>query len=203
MSDPEVSGSVDDADSDRAIPDDLVARVATYDEELAEAVGALGERTRSLADELADAEAEVEDLKRRLKRARADFENYKKRVERREEELRERATEKLVERLLAVRDDLRRAVEAEDQAAGDLRDGIELTLRELDRILDAEGVESIEPAPGDEPDPHRHEVVMRVEDERPAETIAEVFEPGYEQGGKVLQPAKVTVSDGPAEADEA
>lgn len=195
MSDQGVSESTDGAGAHPAVPEDVVAQVAAYDEDLAEVVDAL-------EDDLAEARAEVDDLTSRLKRAHADFENYKKRVERREEEIRERATEKLVERLLSVRDDLRRAVEAEDQSAEDLREGIELTLRELDRVLDAEGVEEIDPDPGDEPDPHRHEVMMRVEADHPAETIAEVFEPGYEQGGKVLRPAKVTVSDGPAEGVE-
>ncbi len=195
MSDQEVSESPEAETA--SIPDDLVARVAAHDEELADAVDALETRSADLAAALESAEAEVDDLTSRLKRAHADFENYKKRVERREDELRERATEQLVERLLSVRDDLQRAVEEDDQSAADLREGIELTLRELDRILDAEGVEEIAPDPGDEPDPHRHEVMMRTEADQPAETIAEVFEPGYEQGGKVLRPAKVTVSDGP------
>ncbi|MFP4591616.1 MAG: nucleotide exchange factor GrpE [Halobacteriales archaeon] len=198
MSDQEVTETADD---DASEPDDLVARVAAHDESLAEAVERLRERADGLADDLEATRAEVDELTSRLKRVHADFDNYKKRVERREEELRERATERLVERLLSVRDDLQRAVEAEAQAVEDLREGVRMTLGELDRVLDAEGVAAIRPDPGEAVDPRRHEVMMRVDSEHPAETIAEVFEPGYAQGDRVLRPAKVTVSDGP-EAEE-
>ncbi|MFP4628789.1 MAG: nucleotide exchange factor GrpE [Halobacteriales archaeon] len=194
MSDQEVTETADD---DASEPDDLVARVAAHDESLAEAVERLRERADGLADDLEATRAEVDELTSRLKRVHADFDNYKKRVERREEELRERATERLVERLLSVRDDLQRAVEAEAQAVEDLREGVRMTLGELDRVLDAEGVAAIAPDPGEAVDPRRHEVMMRVDSEHPAETIAEVFEPGYAQGDRVLRPAKVTVSDGP------
>lgn len=199
MSDQEVTDSDAEDPSDGA---DLVARVAAHDEALAEAVERLRERADALEEELGATRAEADELTSRLKRAHADFENYKKRVERREEELRERATERLVERLLSIRDDLRRAVNAEAQEVEDLREGVRVTLAELDRVLDAEGIETIEPDPGDEVDPHRHEVMMRVDSDRPPETIAEVFEPGYAQGDRVMRPAKVTVSDGPEAAEE-
>jgi len=170
----------------------LVAEVATQDAELA----------TDLEDHLADLEADrdaaeerVEDLESTLQRTQADFQNYKKRAKRQQEDIRERATEDLVERLLDVRDNLGRALEQEGEADS-IREGVEATLRAFDDVLDDEGVEAIEPSPGDDVDPHRHEVMMRVESDQPEDAVAEVYRPGYEMGDAVLRTAQVAVSDG-------
>ncbi|MDZ7702817.1 MAG: nucleotide exchange factor GrpE [Halobacteriales archaeon] len=177
--------------------DELVAEVAAHDEALAGEVGDLASRVATLEAELADQSAEAEELESKLKRARADFQNYKKRVKEREAQLKERATEDLVERLLDVRDNLVRALEQDEDA--DIRDGVEATLASFDRVLADENVSSIEPEPGAEVDPERHEVVLREEDgEQPPGTIERSYRPGYELAGSVLRPAQVTVS----EADE-
>lgn len=174
--------------------DDLVARVAVEDEGLAAEVGEVVDRVATLEAELADREERIEALEGKLKRARADFQNYKKRAEKRENELRERATEDLVERLLDVRDNLRRALEQEGDEA-DIRDGVEATLASFDRVLSDENVEAIEPSVGDEVDPEVHEVVMRVDGEQPPGHIEEVYRAGYELAGKVIRPAQVTVAE--------
>jgi molecular chaperone GrpE len=105
-----------------------------------------------------------------------------------------------VERLLDVRDNLQRALDQDDDA--DIRGGVESTLRQFDQELEREEVGRIEPAPGDETDPQRHEVLMRVASDQPEDAVADVHRPGYEMGGKVLRPAQVTVSEGPADPDE-
>ena len=182
--------------------EDLVERAGEHDDELAEDVAAvadavedLAERVERLEDDLDERDAEIEDLESRLKRKQADFQNYKKRREREEEKLRERATEDLVERLLDVRDDLDRALD-DDHDGEAVRDGVEMTLDEFDRVLGAENVEPIDPAPGEEVDPGRHEVVATLDADQPEGTVADVYQPGYEMAEKVLRTAKVTVSDG-------
>lgn len=172
---------------------DLVARVATEDEVLAADVE---ERLAAIESERQELDAEVDDLKARLRRNRADFKNYKKRAKKRQQQLEKRATEDLIERLIDVRDNLRRAVEAEHEDVESLRDGVEITLRELDRVFEDENVSQIHPESGDEVDPQRHEVMLRVESDHPEDTIADVYQPGYEMADKVLQAAQVTVSDG-------
>lgn len=169
----------------------LVARVAAHDEALAEDVGT--ELTHAEA-ELEKKDEEIETLEGKLKRKQADFQNFKKRQEKKLADKTARATEDLVERLLPVRDNLSRALE--QGADTDIRDGVEGTLRELDRVLEDEGVETIEPALGDDPDPERHEVMMRVESDEPAGTIAELYRPGYEMAGRVIRTAQVTVANG-------
>jgi molecular chaperone GrpE len=170
----------------------LAAQVAEHDESLAAAVENLEARVSNLERELEDKAEQVDDLETRLKRKQADFENYKKRAKKRQEQLKERATEDLVERIVSVRDDLVRALEQDE--AVDVRDGLETTLKEFDHVLEAENVTPIEPEPGEETDPQRHEVMMRVESDQPPGTVVDVYRPGYEMAGKVVRTAQVTVS---------
>jgi molecular chaperone GrpE len=169
----------------------------------AELVSEREERIDELEAELQARDEEIDDLEARLKRKQADFQNFKKRAEKKRERIQKRATEDLVERLLGVRDDLRRGIENDHPDVESLREGVEMVLRNFDRVLEDEGVAEVDPDPGEEVDPERHEVMMRVDSEQPEDTVAEVFTPGYEMGEKVIQAAKVTVSTGPAEdADE-
>lgn len=198
----DAEADVDDAADPETAGEPLAERVAEYDEELAAAVAdVVGDRNR-LAEDVEDLEAEVEELEERLQRVQADFQNYKKRAKRKQEETEERATEDLVTRLLDVRDNLTRALTEEAGDADSLREGVEMTKRELDRVFEDEGVEEIAPEPGTETDPHRHEVMLQVSSDEPEGTVAEVYRPGYEMGGKVLRAAQVTVSDGSGAADE-
>ena len=172
---------------------DLIAEIGTHDETIAALVADRIEQAEELETELDNARERIDDLESALKRTRADFENYKKRAKRRQEEIRSRATEDLVGRLTTVRENLLRALEQDEDA--DIRPGVESTLAEFDRVLESEGVEFIEPDAGDDVDPARHEVLMRVESDEPTGTIVDVYAPGYEMGGKIIQEAQVTVSD--------
>ncbi|GGM71738.1 molecular chaperone GrpE [Halarchaeum rubridurum] len=202
--DPEVGDAEADADEGadpETLDDPLAERVAEYDADLAEEVAdVVGDRNR-LAEDVEDLEAEVEDLEERLQRVQADFQNYKKRAKRKQAETEERATEDLVTRLLDVRDNLTRALSEESGDADSLREGVEMTKRELDRVFEDEGVAEIAPEPGTETDPHRHEVMLQVSSDEPEGTVAEVYRPGYEMGEKVLRAAQVTVSDGSGAGD--
>lgn len=170
----------------------LVEEIATYDESLAEQVV-------ELRNELDDQSDRVQELETALKRTKADFENYKKRAQRRQEEIRERATEDFIQEVLSVRDNLVRALGQDDEV--DIRPGVESTLEEFDRILADEDVSVMSPEPGTEVDPTRHEVLMRVDDTYPEGTVAEVYRDGYEMGDHVLREAQVTVSTGESVED--
>ena len=207
----ETAGTAETADSDAATdsdggatdltvdPDDVVARAEDADPALAADVRELTDRLDEVESELTDREERIEDLEGRLKRTQADFQNYKKRAKKRQDQIRETATEDFVERVVPVRDNLVRALDQPEGA--DIRGGVQSTLEEFDRVLEEEGVEVIDPKPGADVDPQRHEVMMRTESDQPAETVASTFEAGYEMGGSVIRAAKVTVSDGPADGE--
>jgi molecular chaperone GrpE len=191
----------EDAPDDTEVGADLVDRVEETDpEQLATEVASLRMRVETLESELESREDEAEELKEKLKRKQADFQNYKKRMKKRREEEKERATEDLVERLLDVRDNLQRALEQDEDA--DIRDGIEATLRQFDEELDQENVAVVEPEPGEDVDPQRHEVLLRVESDQPEGTVAAVHRPGYEMADKVIRTAQVTVSEGPSDDEK-
>jgi molecular chaperone GrpE len=198
----DIAAEADEA-ADADVSEDLLERVESADaEQLAGELSSLRMRVQALESELEDREATVEDLESKLKRTKADFQNYKKRMNERREEERQRATEDLVERLLEVRDNLERALEQDEGA--DIRDGIEATLRQFDQELERENVGRIVPDTGEAVDPQRHEVLLRVESDQPEGTIAEVHRPGYEMAGTVIRTAQVTVSEGgTADGDEA
>jgi molecular chaperone GrpE len=188
----------DAEDGEATVDEDLVERVAESDPEtVATELAALRERVDGLEAELDERDDEIEDLESELKRKQADFQNYKKRMEKRREQEKQRATEDLVERLLDVRDNLVRALDqAEGADAEDVRSGVETTLAQFDRVLEGENVDVVDPEPGEEVDPHTHEVLMRVDSDQPEGTIDAVHRPGYVMAEKVLQTAQVTVSDG-------
>jgi len=129
-------------------------------------------------------------------RARAEFANYKKRIERDQEEARGRAAAALLAKILPVEDDLRRAVRERPEAEGypHWADGIELIQRKLAALLEAEGVEVI-PADGGAFDPALHEAVTyEPSNDHEEGEIIEVIQQGYRLGERVLRPARVRVA---------
>ncbi|GGN85887.1 nucleotide exchange factor GrpE [Haloarcula pellucida] len=203
--DVEVEAAPDDIDADDIDLDDvtgadepaveeLVDRVAESDpEDVAQELAALRTRADSLESQVEALESETEELEDKLKRKQAEFQNYKKRMDKRREEEKQRATEDLVTRILDVRDNLERALQQDEDT--DIRSGVESTLRQLDDVLAAENVEVIDPEPGEDVDPTQHQVLARVESDEAAGSIADVHRPGYEMAEKVLREAQVTVSE--------
>jgi len=158
------------------------------------------------AAEIERLEAEKADLTDRLIRLAADMDNLRKRTERELTDARKYAVSKFAGDMLVVGDNLRRtlaAVPAERREAGDealkaLTDGVEMTEREMDRLLERNGVTRIA-AIGERFDPHRHQAMFEVSDPSvPAGTVAQVVQEGYQIGDRVLRAALVGISkDGP------
>ena len=147
---------------------------------------------------------ETAELKDRLLRALAEMENLRRRTEREVADARAYGISAFARDLLAVADNMRRALDAfgaEPHAAPDsgtkaLVEGIELTERELLKALEKHGVKRLEPE-GAKFDPHRHQAMYEVPDESiPAGTIVQVVQPGYIIGERVLRPALVAISKG-------
>ncbi|MBX0293668.1 nucleotide exchange factor GrpE [Haloarcula nitratireducens] len=185
---------LDDVTDGETADQDLVERVADSDPEaIARELTALRSRADSLESQVETLDGETAELEDKLKRKQAEFQNYKKRMKKRREEEKQRATEDLVSRVLDVRDNLERALEQDEDA--DIRAGVESTLRQLDDVLAAESVEVIDPQPGEDVDPTQHQVLAKVESDEEAGAIADVHRPGYEMAEKVLREAQVTVSE--------
>jgi len=147
-------------------------------------------------DPLALAERDRDDYLDQLRRLAAEFDNYKKRMGREHEELRERAAERLLRDLLPVFDDLERALEAFETAENDaIANGVALVHRALWTLLEREGVAELDPT-GEMFDPHRHEALLSQPADAPDGTVLQVLQKGFLLGDRVLRPARVVVAGG-------
>lgn len=156
----------------------------------------------SLDAELLAVTAQRDEYLETLQRVQAEFANYKKRVERDQAEMSERATERLLDSLLPVLDSFDLAlvnlpVEARggDSDAAKLRKGVELVFAEFLSVLERAGIEKMA-ADGCEFDPNEHEAVMQVDAEEAREhpVVVETMRPGYRLHGRVLRAAMVKVA---------
>lgn len=154
-------------------------------------------------------EAEKADLTDRLLRTAADMDNLRRRSERDLADARKYAVQKFAADMLVVADNLRRALDAfppdkrqsADETLKGVIEGVEMTAREMERLLERHGVRRIE-AEGERFDPHRHQAMFEVPNpDVPAGTVVQVVQDGYVIGDRVLRAAMVGVSTGgPAQA---
>ena len=147
-------------------------------------------------DELAALARERDEYLDHLRRLKAEFDNYRKRVQRDNEELRLRAAETVVESLLPVMDNMSRALEAGDKhEEGQLLAGLTLVAGQLRGTLAGHGLEEIDVVPGTSFDPEYHEAIMtQASPDHDEGTVVQVLERGYLLHGKLLRPAKVIVA---------
>jgi len=163
-----------------------------------------GAQTASEADRIAELEAEITQLHDRLLRAAAEMENLRKRTERELKETKSYAIANFARDMLVATDNLSRALlvlpqEVRDNAEGTFKslvEGIEMTEREMQRLLGKHGVVPIA-AQGEKFDPHQHQAMFEVPDATvPEGTVVQVVQDGYAIGERVLRPAMVGVSKG-------
>ncbi|MBV8767199.1 MAG: nucleotide exchange factor GrpE [Hyphomicrobiales bacterium] len=148
-------------------------------------------------------EQEKAELKDKLLRALAEMENLRRRTEKEVADTRAYAISAFARDILSVADNLRRALEAVPEEArkangalSGLIEGVELTERELAKVLERHGVRKLDPA-GEKFDPNLHQAMF----EAPHDNLAKgqvhtVVQPGYAIGERVLRPALVGVSSG-------
>ncbi|MCC0012617.1 MAG: nucleotide exchange factor GrpE [Rhodobiaceae bacterium] len=179
------------------------------------------EETEAMQDDIADAQAsgpdmeaaaaaaaalaeENADLKDRLLRTVAEMENLRKRTEREVRDAGQYAIASFARDILAVADNMQRALDTAKPDDGDgakialdqMREGVSLTKGELVRQLERHGVKPIA-AEGQKFDPNLHQAIFEIPDESvPAGTVLQVTQDGYTIGERVLRPSMVGVSRG-------
>jgi molecular chaperone GrpE len=151
-------------------------------------------RVSSLVEEL---EGKEGDLLSKLRWAQAELENLQKRLEREREEASEAAAGRLILRLLEVLDNFERALKS-GRGTGPFAEGVEMIYRQLLRALGEEGLEPL-PAVGRKFDPFLHEAVELVEvPGAEGGTVAEEVQRGYRFRSRVLRAARVKVVKNPS-----
>ncbi len=148
---------------------------------------------------LLDLEAERDELKKRLMYALAETENLRKRAERDRREAETYGGTRLARDLLAVHDNLARAMDAADETLraqnAAFIEGLELTQRELLNAFAKHKIEKLTPAPGEKFDPNLHQAMFEapVPGAEPG-AIIEVMQTGFTISGRLLRPAMVGVA---------
>jgi molecular chaperone GrpE len=152
-------------------------------------------------DPVASAKKEAADNYDRYLRVSADLENFRRRAVREKDELRLYATTRVLEDLLPVLDNLSLALAAAREPKADLKSlvgGMEMVLQQLKTALSNHGLKEINPA-GQPFDPHQHEAISHQPDSKvPAESVLTVVRAGFSLNGRLIRPAAVVVSSGPA-----
>jgi molecular chaperone GrpE len=153
----------------------------------------------ALASKLQAAEEQARDHYDRLLRVSAEFENYRKRTAREMRDVIRYANEKLAKELLAVVDNLERAIESASQCYpkdDPLLQGVHLTLNETLKILERHHVAPIKSL-GEPFDPNFHQAMLQAEaEDQPPNTVVDELQKGYMIHDRLLRPALVAVSKG-------
>jgi molecular chaperone GrpE len=126
-------------------------------------------------------------------RAKAEAENTRKRAQEDIAKAHKFGIERFASELLAVKDSLEAALAAENASFEALRSGVELTLRQLEGVLERQAVREINPV-GEKFDPHRHQAISMLPSDKEPNTVINVLQKGYALHDRVIRPALVTVA---------
>ena len=167
--------------------------VASASASSTEALAAEEAAAELVEGDLAALEAELSERTADVQRVHAEYANYRKRVDRDRELVRDQAAAAVLAELLTVLDDIDRARE-HDELSG----GFKSVAETLEATVDKLGLEKYGVA-GEPFDPTVHEALIHSEDESVTETTCvAVLQPGYRYAGRVLRPARVAVADPPS-----
>ena len=178
------------------------AETMAADADNATAPEAADSKVESKVDSLAAAKREAAEFKDKLLRTLAEMENLRKRTEREVLDARVYGIAGFARDVLAVADNMHRALaaigpelrEAADAKVKALIEGVELTERELLKSLEKNGVKKFSPE-GEKFDPNVHQAMYEVPtSDLPPGQVAQVIQAGYMIGDRVLRPAMVAVS---------
>lgn len=159
----------------------------------------------TLEEQLEQARKEAAEAKEAHLRSVADLENFRRRMAREKDDLRAYAAANVVEELMPVLDNLGfalAAAQAENAELKALADGVEMVTNQFKTALGNHGLKEINPA-NEAFDPNLHEALsQQPSDEVDEGTVMQVVRIGYALNGRLLRPASVIVSGGPAADDK-
>ncbi len=153
--------------------------------------------------QVAELKAENAELRDRLLRTMAEMENLRRRTEREKADTAKYAISEFARDVVSIGDNLRRAIEAaqkepldENPALKTLVEGVEVTERDLFKVLERHGITRFDPL-GEKFDPHMHEAMVKVDvPGAPTDAVVQVLQAGYKIADRVLRPAAVIVAKG-------
>ena len=157
--------------------------------------------TAGLAEALSRAEALAHEHQENWLRARAEADNIRKRAQADVASAHKYAIDNFEGELLPVYDALEAALATGNATAESLRDGVELTRKQLKAAFEKFGVTVLDPT-GEKFDPHHHQAMTAIESDAPAQSVVQVFQKGFKLHDRVIRPAMVAVAKPRPATDE-
>ena len=162
--------------------------------------GGIGGENAELLSRLEAAEARAVEMQNKALRALAELDNFRKRMARERQEILKSAAADVIESLLPALDNLRIGLQAAENhpEAGDVAKGFEMVGKQMLGALQDHGLKELDPT-GDVFDPHQHDsLTTQPSDEVQEGHVLQTIKVGYVLNDKLLRPASVVVSQGPA-----
>ena len=158
---------------------------------------AVDPRLAELEARLSQALADAEKARDEFLRSRAETENVRRRGQEDVAKAHRFGIEGFASALLSVKDSLDAALTVENASVESLKEGVEITARQLDSVFEKFGLKVIDPQ-GEKFDPHRHQAISQVPSDQEPNTVVTVLQKGYLLNDRVLRPALVTVAQAAA-----
>lgn len=155
---------------------------------------AAGSGMPSLDEKLAAAEAKAAEAQESFLRAKAEVENIRRRAQEDIAKAHKFAVENFAESLLPVKDSLEMALKLDTPSIEALKEGVEMTLKQLSAAFERNRLMEINPVQGEKLDPMKHQAISMVPADQDANTIVGVLQKGYMIADRLLRPALVTVA---------
>ena len=146
------------------------------------------------AEVLAQLEAKVLELQDAFMRAKADGENIRRRAQEDISKAHKFAIESFAESLVPVKDSLEMGLKVDATTVESIKEGVEMTLKQLNAAFEKNRLMEINPQQGDKLDPMKHQAISMVPADQEANTIVTVLQKGYTIADRLLRPALVTVA---------
>ncbi|MCU6434591.1 nucleotide exchange factor GrpE [Undibacterium sp. Jales W-56] len=148
------------------------------------------------SDTLAQLEAKVSELQDAFMRAKAEGENIRRRAQEDIAKAHKFAIEGFAEAMVPVKDSLEMALKLETPSIESLKEGVEMTLKQLSSAFEKNRLLEINPVQGEKLDPAKHQAISMVPAEQEANTVVTVLQKGYTIADRLLRPALITVAQG-------
>ncbi|MGN6390198.1 MAG: nucleotide exchange factor GrpE [Burkholderiaceae bacterium] len=173
--------------------DDVVAPDVSQDAEAPASAQSDASGTE-MREKLEAAEAKAAEMQEAFLRARADTENVRRRAQEDIARAHKFAIENFAEALVPVKDSLEMALKVDTPSVESLKEGVDMTLRQLSSAFEKHRLVEVNPAAGEKLDPMKHQAISMVQANQEANTIVSVLQKGYMIADRLLRPALVTVA---------
>ena len=169
---------------------------STPEDETVQVSAATGadEGVNNLEEQLSATEAKLAETHDAFMRAKAEAENIRRRAQEDVSKAHKFAIESFAEAMVPVRDSLEMALKVESPTVESLKEGVEMTLKQLTAAFERNRLVEIMPAVGEKLDPMKHQAVAVVPAEQEANTVVSVLQKGYMIADRLLRPAIVTAA---------